>query len=155
MPKFNPKEYIASRNNKVKLTPGDYEVFVADMELRDGNKAPYYFVKLRVHSGECKGAILTEIVSHSDAPYCRLKLAEFVYSFGFTDPFDTDGDFDQIRSAAMNNQVPIVVTIAYEDVGNDEHDPRLRVKAFHVPEDAFGGQDEFVDQPGSDDDIPF
>lgn len=154
MPMFNPAEHIVGGSSASKLTPGEYEVFVKDIELREGTKAPYYYVKLEVFSGECKGARLSEILSHSEAPYCKLKLAEFVYSFGFIEPFDTDKDFATFRAAALNNQIPIVVTVDYED-GKGDDEPRLRVKNFHLRESMFSAVEDVADVSGADDDIPF
>ena len=154
MPMFNPKDHIGGKGNATKLEPGDYQVFVKDMEMREGKKAPYYYVRLEVFSGPCKGARLAEILSHSDSPYCKVKLAEFVYSFGYTESFDTEKDFNTLRAAATNNQTPITVTIDYEDSRGDD-EPRLRVKSFHPQEIVGSPADELADVPGADDDIPF
>lgn len=154
MPVFNPTEHIGKQSGGSPLTPGEYQVFITDMNIRDGKAAPYYYVKMKVCTGKQEGRQITDTVSTSERAYW--KLAEFCHSFGYRQSFDPIDGFDMLRAAAMNNQRPITITLEFEKSNNPDDSPRLRVKKFHWDPDL---KESNWDQGGSPedevDDIPF
>ena len=146
MPLFTPADHIGKQSGGSPLTPGEYQVFVTDMEMRDGKAAPYYYVKMKVCTGKQ--------VSTSERAYW--KLAEFCCSFDYRESFDPVDGFDMLRSAAMNNQKPITITLEYEKSSNTDDSPRLRVKKFHwAPAEGWANWEQGGSPEDLVDDIPF
>lgn len=101
MPIVDPTDFVKGAPSDDKpIPPGDYIVKVADIELREGKKAPYYNIRLKVADGDQKGRTVFDIVSTS--PNARWKWSDFVHSILYVKPFDPVEGFDGMAQAALN-----------------------------------------------------
>ena len=147
MPVIDPANFTKQgAGDDTPIPPGDYLVTVKEAELRDGNKAPYYSIRLQVVDGPCKGRVVFDIVSTSENS--RWKWADFVHSFRYTKPFDPIEGFDQMRKAAMAHP-GFWVELGPEKNPSPGDEERVRVLRFLWKKDVPSVATEI------DDEIPF
>tara|TARA_R100001530_G_scaffold130665_1_gene101763 strand:+ start:1539 stop:1994 length:456 start_codon:yes stop_codon:yes gene_type:complete len=100
MPIVDPTDFVKGLpSDDTPIPPGDYVVKVADIELRDGKKAPYYNIRLKIAEGDLKGRTVFDIVSTSEN--ARWKWSDFVHAIMYVKPFDPIAGFDDMAKAAL------------------------------------------------------
>lgn len=148
MAKFDPTQIDTNKGpakeKDFSVPPGVYNVIVENIDFREGNKAPYYNMKLRIRDGECGNRIVWDVVSTSERSLW--KLAQFCQSVGFLQAFDTVTDRDMFIRACTGKMASIQTELSKDP----NHNARARVSSYlQQPETA---EKEDVDEL---DDIPF
>ena len=125
------------------VPPGVYTVVVEGIEFREGNKAPYYNMKLRIRSGDCANRVVWDVVSTSERSLW--KLGQFCQSVGFLTAFDTVEDKEMFIHACTGKMAVVQTELSKDP----NHNERARVSSYlQQPEDTKEELDEI-------DDIPF